>query len=76
MQAVYEEDLVHRQPGDARTTSGFERSFPVTQTWVAQEKAEAPASDQTSFTRILIGELKPEVLPLIGSMAGRQQLCK
>ena len=76
-QAVYEEDLIHRQPGVADSLAEFERKFPVTEEWVgeeAQREREGPGGD--SFTRIVIGDLKPEVLQEIGSPSGRDQLCK
>lgn len=73
---MYEEDLIHRQPGVVNTAE-FEQSFPITEEWVGEEtvrEREGPGED--SFTRIVIGELKPEVLQDIGSPSGREQLCK
>jgi hypothetical protein len=77
LQAVYEEDLIHRQPGVLATLDQFERKFPVTEQWVGEETSrEEDGAGGDSFTRIVIGELKPEVLRDIGSPSGREQLCK
>lgn len=37
MQAVYEDDLVHRCAGDASTLLPMEAPFPVARSWVEQE---------------------------------------
>ena len=80
LQAVYEEDLVHRMPGDASTLGQFEAGYPVAKAWIGEEQArqESAASDpaQDSFTRVVVGELKPEVLHHIGNASGREQLCR
>lgn len=39
MQAVYEEDLIHRQPGDVSTLSSMEQGFPPAACWVEEENA-------------------------------------
>ncbi len=43
LQAVYEEDMVHRNPGDASTLAGIEQPFDVTKAWV-QGEASAPTA--------------------------------
>ena len=75
MQAVYEEDLLHRMPGDVSTLGPLERSFPITEAWVEAERPSA-GGGAGSWTRIVIGELKPEVLKQIVDMEGRKQLCR
>lgn len=74
LQAVYEEDLIHRQAGAASTLNKQEESFPVTKKWIQEEKGSGPVGN--SFTRIVIGELKAEILKDLGSAAGREQLCR
>ena len=80
LQAVYEEDLVHRMPGDASTLGQFEAGYPAAKAWIGEEQArqESAAScpAQDSFTRVVVGELKPEVLHHIGNASGREQLCR
>ena len=82
LQAVYEEDLIHRQPGDGSTQSRLESSFPIVEEWITEERAaeglqsrEDDSSD-SSVTRIVVGELKSEVLEQIASPPGRLQLCR
>lgn len=36
-EAVYEEDMVHRAPGDASTLSASEGGFGISRAWVSQE---------------------------------------
>lgn len=36
-QAVYEEDMLHRQPGDASSLAAYERPFPAAQAMLQQE---------------------------------------
>lgn len=81
LQAVYEEDLVHRQPGVTETLTASEAAFPVTRKWLADEVdgvcGETGAiHSPTSFTRIIIGDLKPGILKEVGCMHGREQLCR
>lgn len=40
-QAVYEEDILHRRPGDASTLSSEERKMPLLARWVAEEAGSA-----------------------------------
>ncbi|KAG2443092.1 hypothetical protein HYH02_009506 [Chlamydomonas schloesseri] len=42
-EAVYEEDMVHRQPGDNSTLSQQEAAFGVTRIWIAEEVTSAAA---------------------------------
>ena len=59
-----------------------EKDFPVTRQWVREEatcsqQGNPDASDVMSgFTRIVIGDLKPEILRDLGNAAGREQLCR
>jgi hypothetical protein len=64
LQEVYVEDMVHRNPADPSTLSPAEQPFSVARTWVAAEDEEAGAGGGTgpSFTRVVIGDLKPDVL--------------
>ena len=43
LQAIYEEDLVHRLPGDAGTLGRLEQPFPVARQWVESELADQQA---------------------------------
>lgn len=76
MQAVYEEDLLHRRPGLGEPLP-FEAGFPAAKDWIQQE-AHAPDQEDIakSFTRIVIGDLKPEILQNVEKIAGREQLCR
>lgn len=56
--AVYEEEMIHREAGDASTLSQTEHCFSSTKSWVASELENMEAS----FTRVIIGDLKPEIL--------------
>lgn len=89
MQSVYEEDLVHRQPGDASTLSPTEAMFPAAHDWVANEVRPAQAADRVvdsqqpqpapsdhSFTRVVIADLKPEVLQQIADADRYEQVCR
>ncbi|KAL3158052.1 hypothetical protein ABBQ32_011661 [Trebouxia sp. C0010 RCD-2024] len=90
VQSVYEEDLVHRMPGDASTLNPIEAQFPVACTWVADEQPHSPSqrhrvadSQQAtpspeghSFTRVIIADLKPEVLQQIADATRYEQVCR
>jgi len=68
LQEVYVEDMVHRNPADPSTLSPAEQPFSVARAWVAAEGEEAGAAWEAgggtgpSFTRVVIGDLKPDVL--------------
>lgn len=74
------EDMVHRNPGDSSTLTAMEQPFSMARAWVAAEGEPdggvldgAPGgADGTgpSFTRVVIGDLKPDVLRQI--MDGEQ----
>lgn len=79
---------MHRRPGDDSTLSQMERAFPITQQWV-QAEAQAPAGglegqgseseagdDGHSFTRVVIGELKPDVLQQLADANKGAQVCR
>ena len=79
LQEVYVEDMVHRNPGDPSTLTAMEQPFSVARAWVAAEGEPdggalggALGGDGTagSFTRVVIGDLKPDVLRQI--MDGEQ----
>lgn len=82
LQAVYEEDLIHRQPGVANTLDTSLEKFPVTRSWVKQEVSTQTDKEgeigvlSEGFTRIVIGEIKSEILQELASAAGRDQLCR
>ncbi|KAF8056436.1 SMCHD1 [Scenedesmus sp. PABB004] len=63
-QAVYEEDMLHRTPGDACSMAPAERAFPQPQQMLAAEAASGGegGGGAASFTRVLIYDLKPDVL--------------
>ncbi len=86
---MYEEDLVHRLPGDASTLSPTEVIFPAAHEWVANERQPSPSqvadrvadSQQStaaghSFTRVVIADLKPEVLQQIADSDRYEQVCR
>ncbi|KAL0055143.1 hypothetical protein WJX82_007626 [Trebouxia sp. C0006] len=89
--SVYEEDLVHRLPGDASTLSPTEGMFPAAHDWVAGELQQTPAQaadrvadsqqlqaapSDHSFTRVVIADLKPEVLQQIADSDKYEQVCR
>lgn len=67
--------MLHRNPGDASTLSPVEQPFGAAAAWV-QAEAEALAAGEASFTRVLIGDLKPEVLRLIMEDEGGTHICQ
>ena len=79
---------MHRRPGDGSTLSQMEQPFPITQQWV-QAEAQTPAGahaglgngsdaggDGHSFTRVVIGELKPDVLQQLADAEKGAQVCR
>ena len=79
---------MHRRPGDSSTLSQMEQAFPITQQWV-QAEVQAPAGpheglangsgaggDGHSFTRVVIGELKPDVLQQLADAEKGAQVCR
>lgn len=78
MQDVYAEDLMHRSPRDASTLAAIESGFePLAKAWVAAE-AMADTSEEEgagkSFTRVLIGQIKPNILCQIADQSAMKQL--
>lgn len=66
------EDMIHRNPADASTLAPHELPFAVTHQWVAEEAPGQAAlgsgtgsSGSGSFTRVVVGDLKPDVLSQI-----------
>ncbi len=49
VQAVYEEEMVHRNPGDISTLSTVEQPFGAARTWVQQETDAVAAGDQCKW---------------------------
>ena len=77
MQDVYAEDLVHRSPGDASTLAAVESGFePLATSWVEIEAMADSAEDVAgkSFTRVLIGQVKPNILRQIADQWAMKQL--
>jgi hypothetical protein len=63
LQEVYAEDMVHRNPADASTLSTTEHPFSVAHAWVAAEGEDVDEGGAgPTFTRVVIGDLKPDVL--------------
>ncbi|KAK9800826.1 hypothetical protein WJX73_002958 [Symbiochloris irregularis] len=79
-QAVYEDDLVHRCAGDASTLLPMEAPFPIARSWVEheaeQQDAEEAGPDSSSFTRVVIGQLKADILRQVAEDAQGQKLCR
>ncbi|KAK9820414.1 hypothetical protein WJX72_010046 [[Myrmecia] bisecta] len=70
-QAVYEEDILHRCPGSASTITPIEQPFAMVQDWVAAE-SEA----EVGFTRVVVGQLKPDIMEQIADAEQAQQVCR
>ena len=79
---------MHRRPGDDSTLSQMEQAFHITQQWV-QAEVQAPAGghegqgtesdaggDGHSFTRVVISELKPDVLQQLADAEKGAQVCR
>lgn len=57
---------MERNPGDDSTLSGAEKRFGVAKAWVAEEAPpEGGSQAQRSFTRVTVGDLKPDILEQI-----------
>jgi structural maintenance of chromosomes flexible hinge domain-containing protein 1 len=70
-QAVYEEDMVHRNPGDHSTANAIEQAFPAAREWV---RAEVEPGEE-SFTRVIIGDLKADVIDQLVSDDEGAHIC-
>ena len=75
--------MTHRAPGDVSTLSAHERRFAaVAERWVRDEAgggspdAAAAAAAAASFTRVIIGDLKREVLAQISDDDGGASVCR
>lgn len=89
---VYRGDMVHRNPGDASTLSPMEHPFSVTRSWVASEAGAGAGTGEgegdgavggeandglgRSFTRVLIGDLKPDIMELIMGEEAGSRICQ
>ncbi len=83
MQEVYVEDMVHRNPCDPSTLAPMERPFAVARSWLAgegepEDSEEAGSSSGTgaSFTRVVIGDLKLDVLRQIMDDEAGTHICQ
>lgn len=95
MQAVYEGNLIHREPGDATNLSSTEQLFPACADWVATELPQRPHANATSsqavaespqlshaqtqgnsFTRVVVADLRPEVLQQISDSEQYETVCR
>lgn len=74
-EAVYEEDMVHRNPGDTSTLGTMEARFPVTHSWVHEEVKLNAAGPTSGFTRVMIGDLKPQILRQLADDQGGAKIC-
>ena len=78
---------MHRMPADASTLSATEAQFPAAHEWVASEQSPSPTPGERvadsqhvpqghSFTRVIIADLKPEVLDQIADADRYEQVCR
>lgn len=70
-QAVYEEDMVHRNPGDNTTLSEIEVPFSITRKWVDAELMDKASS----FTRVIVGNVKSDIIDLISDDNDGSHVC-
>lgn len=73
--------MVHRAPGDSNSLSAVEKRFgAVAEGWVGEETAagaaQAVPDEQSSFTRVVIGDLKREVLQQVVEDEGGGGICR
>lgn len=71
-ESVYEGDMVHRNPGDESTLSRVEQTFDAARAWVREESS----AQGGAFTRVIIGDLKPEILQQLTADFDGGQLCR
>lgn len=76
------EDMVHRNPADPSTLAPMEQPFAVARSWVAGEREAEDGDDAggsgagPSFTRVVIGDLKPDVLRQIMDDEAGTHICQ
>ncbi len=76
-EAVYEEDMVHRNPGDVSTLSKMEGPFNAAASgWIQDELIQNGDGQNEPFTRVIIGDLKPDILQQLADDAGGAQICR
>lgn len=75
-EAVYEEDMVHRNPGDESTLSKMEMPFAASRGWLREEVQPEACGEGSSFTRVVIGDLKPDILQQLADDTGGAHICK
>lgn len=66
--------MLHRNPGDPSTLAPMELPFGVAKEWVEQEKTVE--EDDAGFTRVVVGNLKPEVLGQLIDDEQGQHICQ
>lgn len=74
-EAVYEEEMIHRNPGDESTLSKIEAPFHSAANWVREELQNDGGKDE-GFTRVIIGDLKPAILQQLANDVGGAQICR
>ena len=75
-EAVYEEDMVHRNPGDESTLSRMEVPFTAARGWLREEVQPESCGASGAFTRVVIGDLKPDILQQLAEDVGGAQICR
>lgn len=82
-QAVYEEEMIHRNPGDDSTLSVVESGFAMPRQWVSSETQntgeghDRPAdASGGSFTRVLVCDLKSHILDQVCDETQGQYICR
>lgn len=71
------EEMIHRNPADPSTLSSAEQPFSCARTWVAAEGEDAEAGGTgPSFTRVVISDLKPDVLRQIMADEQGTHICQ
>ncbi|KAL4443930.1 hypothetical protein ABPG75_011667 [Micractinium tetrahymenae] len=79
---VYVEDMVHRNPADPSTLAPMEQPFAAARSWVAGEGEAEDGGEGgaggagPSFTRVVIGDLKPDVLRQIMDDEAGSHICQ
>jgi len=75
-ESVYEGDMVHRNPGDASTVASMEQPFTAAKKWVLDETQSGNSGTESSFTRVIIGNLKMEILEQLSDDIQGTHLCR
>ena len=75
-EAVYEEDMLHRNPGDESTLSKMEMPFAASRSWLREETQNEACGEGGSFTRVVVGDLKPDILQQLADDTGGAHICR